>query len=51
MRAEVSLVTVSTTQPMIDNLLLAKADLFAAGRIQNLQTNLADELAVEVTLA
>jgi valyl-tRNA synthetase len=51
MRAEVSLVTVSTTQPMIDNLLLAKADLFAAGRIQNLKTNLADELAVEVTLA
>jgi valyl-tRNA synthetase len=51
MRAEVSLVTVSTSQPMIDNLLLAKADLFAAGRIQNLQTKLADELIVEVTLA
>jgi valyl-tRNA synthetase len=51
MRAEVSLVKVSSNQSMIDNLLSAKADLFAAGRIQNLETQLANELAVEVTLA
>lgn len=51
MRAEVSLVKVSSNQSMIDNLLSAKADLFAAGRIQNLETSLASELAVEVKLA
>jgi valyl-tRNA synthetase len=51
MRAEVSNVKVSANDETLQNLAAAKSDLFAAGRIQNLETSKASELTVEVTLA
>lgn len=51
MRADVSLVKVSASQAVAEHLKAAEKDLFAAGRIQKLETNLATELSVEVTLA
>ncbi len=51
MRAEVSNVKVSASDETLQNLAAAKSDLFAAGRIQNLETSKASELKVEVTLA
>jgi valyl-tRNA synthetase len=51
MRADVSLVKVFASEAVELNLKAAEKDLFAAGRIQKLETNLATDLSVEVTLA